>query len=97
MELAPITFGNIESALISLSKGDLKAIVYDSPILRYHIAANPSSKLQFAGDRFDRQNYGFALQLGSVYRKPINEALLKLQVGGYRDELEKKWFAGIGK
>jgi polar amino acid transport system substrate-binding protein len=95
--LAPIAFGDVESALVALSRGDLKAVVYDSPILRYHVAANPSSKLQFAGDRFDLQNYGFALQLGSIYRKSINEALLKLQVAGFRDELEKKWFAGIGK
>jgi ABC-type amino acid transport substrate-binding protein len=44
------------------------------------------------GDPFDLQDYGFALQLGSPLRKELNAALLKLQVSGWTDELEDKWF-----
>ena len=74
----------------------------------HHHVANPrphhrgqgvqaSDDLQLVGDVFDRQSYGFALQLGSTYRKRINEALLKLQLDGYLEELDKKWFASTAQ
>jgi ABC-type amino acid transport substrate-binding protein len=56
------------------------------------VAQNPSAGLSLVGDPFDLQDYGFALQLGSPLRKELNAALLKLQVSGWTDELEDKWF-----
>ncbi len=86
---------DIDSAIEELEKAKVKAVVYDSPMLRYYRSTHPDSNLTLAGELFERQNYGFALQLGSPLRKVINEALLKLQDEGYLDELEKKWFAAI--
>ena len=86
-------FTALNDAIDTLAKGGLKAVIYDSPMLRYYLSTHPESSLQLSGDIFDRQNYGFALPINSPYRKRINEALLKLQLEGYRDELDKKWFA----
>lgn len=93
--LTPQGFGDVNAAVEALTKGDLKAVIYDSPILRYYLSTHPATALKLTGDIFERQNYGFALPLGSPLRKRINEALLKLQLEGFRDELEKKWFAVI--
>ena len=88
-------FPDIDTAIEELAKSKVKAVVYDSPMLRYYRSAHPDANLTLAGELFERQSYGFALRLGSPLRKTINEALLKLQDEGFMDELDKKWFAAI--
>jgi ABC-type amino acid transport substrate-binding protein len=91
----PKGFPDLTTAIDVLEKGELKAVIYDSPMLRYYLSTHPDTPLKVTGELFERQNYGFALPLGSPYRKQINEALLKLQLQGFRAQLEKKWFATI--
>jgi polar amino acid transport system substrate-binding protein len=87
-----IGYDTIDEAYKALDHHDVKAVVYDEPILRYHlkIAGGPSQ--QVVGRLFERQNYGIVLQEGSPYRKAINTALLKLREEGVIDELGAKWF-----
>lgn len=85
-------YPDVAAAAAALADGSVKGVVYDSPILRYYVAQNPAAGFSLVGDPFDLQDYGFALQLGSPLRKEINAALLKLQVSGWTDELEDKWF-----
>ncbi len=85
-------YPDVAAAAEALRAGAIKGVVYDSPLLRYYVAQNPSAGLSLVGEPFDLQDYGFALQLGSPLRKEINAALLKLQVSGWTDELEDKWF-----
>jgi len=82
----------IDDAYAALSKGDVKAVVYDAPVLLYHVNSSGSTRLRVVGHVFEKQSYGFGLQQNSKYRKPINEAMLKLQENGFFDELQKKWF-----
>lgn len=84
---------DLDAAVAALAAGQVKAIVYDSPMLRYYRVTHPNADLQLAGDLFERQRYGFALPLGSPLRKKINEIVLKLEDEGFVDDLEKKWFA----
>jgi polar amino acid transport system substrate-binding protein len=85
-------FPDLPAAAEALRDGSVKGVVYDSPLLRYYVAQNPAAGLSLVGEPFDLQDYGFALRLGSPLRKEINAALLKLQVSGWTDELEDKWF-----
>jgi len=85
-------FPDVAAAAEALRAGSVKGVVYDSPILRYYISRHPASGLSLVGDPFDLQDYGFALPLGSPLRKEVNAALLKLQVSGWTNELENKWF-----
>ena len=94
-DLSPQGFPDVNAAVEALIKGDLKAVVYDSPILRYYLSNHPTTALKLSGPVFEKQNYGFALPLGSPLRKRINEALLKLQLEDFPDELEKKWFSVV--
>lgn len=81
----------IEDAYDLLGKRKVQAVVYDAPILLYHLKSAPA-KQKLAGRLFERQNYGIALQQSSPHRKSINEALLKLRESGFIDELQTKWF-----
>jgi ABC-type amino acid transport substrate-binding protein len=91
--ITPKGFPDIDSACRALAAGELKAVVYDAPLLKYYVSTNLGSKLQLVGDLFEKQDYGFALPEKSPLRKEINRALLKLTEEGYLDELDKKWFA----
>ncbi len=90
--LEVVGFPDVAAAAEALRGGAIKGVVYDSPILRYYVARNPTSGLSLVGDLFDLQDYGFALQLGSPLRKEINASILKLQVSGWTDDLEDNWF-----
>jgi polar amino acid transport system substrate-binding protein len=86
-------YADVDAACRALIVGELKAVVYDEPLLKYYLSTNSNTKLHLVGDLFEKQDYGFALVDKSPLRKEINRALLKLGEEGYFDELEKKWFA----
>ncbi len=86
------TFGDIKTAVAALNSGDIKAVVYDAPILRYYLTKHPSNRLRIVGPMFEKQFYGVGLQQDSPLRLPINRALLSLNERGFIDELQKKWF-----
>jgi ABC-type amino acid transport substrate-binding protein len=86
-------YATVEAACEGAARGEVRAVIYDEPLLRYYLASNPGAKLQLVGDIFDQQNYGIALRQSSPQRKAINTALLKLNEEGFFEELNKKWFA----
>lgn len=85
-------YPGLAEAAAALERGEVKGVVYDSPMLRYYLVENPAAKLSMVGPMFDLQDYGFALPLGSPLRKELNAALLNLQVGGASGKLEAAWF-----
>lgn len=85
-------YGDADAACRALAAGEIKAVVYDAPLLKFYLSTNSNSKLHLVGDLFEKQDYGFALADKSPLRKEINRALLKLGEEGYFEELEKKWF-----
>ena len=86
-------YADADAACRALAVGEIKAVVYDAPLLKFYLSNNSNTKLHLVGDLFEKQDYGFALVDKSPLRKEINRALLKLGEEGYFEELEKKWFA----
>ncbi len=87
-----VSFKTIEETYDALAKNQVKAVVYDAPILLYHVSSSGNAQEKVVGPLFQRQNYGIGMQSSSPYRKTINATLLKLREEGYLDELQKKWF-----
>jgi ABC-type amino acid transport substrate-binding protein len=85
-------YPDVPSAVAALNAGELKAVVYDAPILRYYLAKRIGTRLRLVGPTFEKQFYGIGLQEQSPLRLPINRALLALNERGFMDELQKKWF-----
>ncbi len=86
------SYPDVPTAVAALNSGELKAIVYDAPVLRYYLAKRTGTRLRLVGPIFERQSYGIAIQQDSPLRVPINRALLALNERGFMDELQKKWF-----
>ena len=93
-----VEFPNIDEAMNALSRKDIKAVVYDSPIVRYWLTTHTKQAEEYvlAGEPFARQHYAFALPMGSDLRKEVNEALLQLKTSGRMEEINKRWFGGAG-
>jgi polar amino acid transport system substrate-binding protein len=85
------SFDTIDGAFEAMDKKDVVAVVYDEPILSYHVKV-AGVRGQTVVGLFERQNYGIGLQPGSPLRKDINTILLRLAEEGVIDELRTKWF-----
>ena len=76
----------------ALEEGTIKAIVYDGSALRYYMNGAGRGKVQVVGGMFAQHSYGIALKTGSLYREPINQALLQLKEDGTYKQIYEKWF-----
>lgn len=75
-----------------LKNQSVDAVVIDAPTAIYFEKNDQEKKIETVGELFDKQKYGIALWKGSLLRKPINVALLKIIESGQYDLLYKKWF-----
>ncbi len=71
------SFATPDAALQALARGDIDAVVYDAPILRYDVRQHFGSNLSVLPGVFERQYYGIALPTGSPLRERINQVLLR--------------------
>jgi polar amino acid transport system substrate-binding protein len=91
--VTPTEFQKINEAFAALGAKQVDAIVYDSPVLLYYAATTGRSKVRIVGPLLKKENYGVLFPRGSILRKPVNEALLKLRENGTYDTLYNKWFS----
>jgi ABC-type amino acid transport substrate-binding protein len=69
---------SLTDALNRLAQGQADAVVYDQPIVKYHIMRDYPGALRVLPNTFERQDYAIALPEGSEWREPINHALLEV-------------------
>ncbi|MEI7832070.1 MAG: transporter substrate-binding domain-containing protein [bacterium] len=83
---------NVADAVKMLESGKVQAVVYDAPMLRYHLKNFKNEKLMMVGPVFEDQGYGIALPSGDPLRKRLNETILEMQESGFFKELNSKYF-----
>ena len=88
----PVLFPHIDDALAAFKRGEIEAVVYDQPILKYYEITKGKGTSKVIGNIFDKQQYGIALPENSSMREPLNQAILKLKESGRYDKLMAKWF-----
>jgi polar amino acid transport system substrate-binding protein len=82
----------IEDAFDKLRAGEVDAVVFDAPILRYYAANDGKHHVHIVGDLFHAEDYGIAFPLESPWRKRVNAALLQMREDGTYQRLYDKWF-----
>ncbi len=92
----PVELTRMEEAYQAIQDGHVDAIVYDASVLLFYAAHEGKGKVQTVGAIFRNENYGIVFPSNSPYRKPVNEALLKLKENGVYDQLYTKWFRSNG-
>ncbi|EGU47133.1 hypothetical protein VII00023_00725 [Vibrio ichthyoenteri ATCC 700023] len=77
------TYANIDQLLQALDRDEVDAIVADDAVLKYLIKRAKEEgqyqQLTVLPYRFEKQNYGLAIENNSPYREQINRALLKIR------------------
>jgi polar amino acid transport system substrate-binding protein len=82
----------IEAAYALLEKGQIQAIVYDAPVMRYYTRHAGRGTVKLVGPVFKVEKYGIALPEGSPLREEINRELLRLFENGTYADLYARWF-----
>ena len=82
---------DLETALAELAQGRYDALVYDEPILQYHIRKRYGGDLRLVPEHFERQDYALALPSGSQLREPLNIALLVILEGDELNALAQRY------
>lgn len=88
-----VEFPRIEDAYEALLNGQADAVVFDAPVLLYYSSHEGKGKVQMVGEVFRKEDYGIVFPPNSLYRKPVNLALLRLRENGTYQKLYDKWFA----
>ena len=70
-------YATVRDGLRALTAGDLDAMVYDVPLLRYLATQELPGRVTILPSTFERQYYGIALPTGSPWREEINVRLLE--------------------
>ena len=85
-------YQKIDDAYQALLRGELDAVVYDAPNLLYFANGPAKGKVRVVGKIFAPQDYGIAVQQGSIWRERINRVVLDLIESGEMREIHDKWF-----
>jgi polar amino acid transport system substrate-binding protein len=91
-EAKVVPFATLTECVLALKSGDVNAVVYDAPVLKYEVGQLNDEKLQMVGPVFERQNYAFALQQNSPLKESLDLGLLKVTEQGVCNELRSKYF-----
>jgi polar amino acid transport system substrate-binding protein len=75
MNLRPIEYSQITEAYGALTKGEVDAVVFDSPVLLYYATRQGRGEVQVVGTVFRKEDYGIVFPRNSALRKPVNEAV----------------------
>lgn len=70
-------FPELADALAALDAGQVEAVVYDAPILRYQVV-HDHPELHVLSGTFERQDYAIAMPTGSPLREQVNRAILRV-------------------
>ena len=70
-------FPELSDALAAIETGQVEAVVYDAPLLRFQVL-HEHPDLQVLPGTFERQDYAIALPSGSPLREKVNRAVLRV-------------------
>nr|WP_217434046.1 transporter substrate-binding domain-containing protein [Leisingera sp. ANG59] len=91
-EIDFVGFDGLEGMLAAFEASEIKAVVFDAPVLKFYEQQGGHEYGQTIGQPFLRENYGLVFPAGSPLVEDVNQALLTMQEDGSYDALYRKWF-----
>lgn len=71
-------YPTLDEALRALTRDEVDVVVYDAPILLYHVKETFQGEVSVLPRTFETQVYAIMFPSGSELREPINRALLRI-------------------
>ena len=78
---------NLAAAIEMVNQGQVDAMIFDRPAIRYYLKQNPEMKVKLAPFTLAEETYGFAFKTGSQLNTPLDVSILKLQRNGTVEKL----------
>ena len=95
--VGPVLVEEIDKAYDLLAVGDVEAIVFDAPVLRFHAAREGAGAVATVGPLFEKVQYGMMLgEEDTDLRERINLVLLELIESGVYRQVHDRWFGASG-
>lgn len=82
----------IEECFDGMKDKKFDAIVFDAPVLEYHLSNHGAGDAELVGPTFKPRDYGIAFRIGSDLRRQVDDALLSIREDGTFDQVTQKWF-----
>ena len=92
-QVSYVSYPQVSGAIRALKSNKIAAIVYDALILLYYATHEGNGKVAMPGSIFRLETDGNLFPLNSVWRRPVDEALLKLHEGRVYQRIYDRWFA----
>ncbi len=93
--VGPVLVDHIEDAYRLLDEGEVDAVVFDAPVLRFHVSREGAGAVTTVGPIFDKVQYGLmAGEDDGELRERLNLALLDLIESGAYSQVHGRWFGG---
>ena len=91
--VGPVLVSDIDQAYDLLARGEVDAVVFDAPVLRFHASRQGEGEVVTVGPIFEKVRYGLVLSENDAeLRERLNLALLDLIESGVYQQLHDKWF-----
>lgn len=88
-----VVFDHARAAYNALAQGQVDAVVYDAPQLRYFVHHEGRGVVKVVGRPFAPQEYGIALPAGSPLRERINRSILAIKESRELQKIHDRWFS----
>ena len=88
-------YQDLDEMLRSFEAGEIRAVVFDAPVLNYYVQHEGKNFGRTIGPVFLREYYGFVFPQGSARVEQVNRTLLEMQEDGGYEEIYHRWFGGL--
>ena len=87
----------IDDAYRLMEQGQIDAVVFDAPVLRYHAVHEGAGEVATIGPLFEKLQYGLAIaETEADLRERVDLALLEMIESGVYGQLHDRWFGALG-
>ena len=91
--VGPVLVDEIDEAYDLLALGEVDAVVFDAPVLRFHASRQGRGQVSTVGPLFEKVRYGLVIgEDEDELREQIDLALLELIESGVYERLHERWF-----
>lgn len=88
-------FDSLENTYKALDDSLVSSVVFDAPILQYHVKEDIHDRYVLSNTLFKEEYYAFIVPENSPYIESINHAIILLQKNGEYERIYQKWFGNI--
>ena len=95
--VGPVAAPDIEHAYEMLADGEVDAVVFDAPVLWFHVSRRGGGEVTTVGPVFEKVQYGLMLSENDAgLRERVNLAILDLIESGAYQQVHDRWFGALG-